>query len=73
MNKHEDKICPRCEDSFTCKTGDVANCQCNTIKLEAGVYDLISKKYNDCLCNKCLLELNTKPFFFKEKFGNSPH
>jgi hypothetical protein len=72
-HKHEYKACPKCGTAFTCKVGDVSNCQCNTVKLSEEAYDLISKKYDDCLCSNCMLEMNSKQFLFKERFGNSPH
>ena len=71
--KHESKACPRCGNTFVCKVGDVANCQCSNIKLSAEANEHISKKYADCLCINCLHELNNKQILFKEKFGNSPH
>lgn len=71
--KHEHKACPRCGNGFTCKVGDVANCQCNAVKLNKEAYDFISKKYEDCLCSNCLAELNTRQLLFREKFGGNPH
>lgn len=71
--KHEIKTCPRCSGSFECKTGDVANCQCNAIKLNEEVYDLIKNKYDDCLCANCLKALSHPQQLFKEKYGSHPH
>ena len=57
-SNHEIKICPRCGSSFECKVGDVANCQCNGVKLSDEAYDLIKTRYDDCLCVNCLQQLN---------------
>ncbi|MES2630167.1 MAG: cysteine-rich CWC family protein [Bacteroidota bacterium] len=56
--KHEENRCPRCEDTFQCKVGDVVNCQCSQVTLTPETYRFISANYSDCLCQKCLLELN---------------
>lgn len=56
--KHKLKNCPRCSGSFECKTGNIAHCQCNTVKVSEGVYDFIKLKYKDCLCALCLQHLN---------------
>lgn len=52
--KHEIKICQRCENSFECKVGDVANCQCSTVSVTAAANDFLEKTDYDCLCKKCL-------------------
>ncbi|RYY71995.1 MAG: hypothetical protein EOO13_01190 [Chitinophagaceae bacterium] len=72
-DKHELKNCPRCNRSFECKPGDIGNCQCYGISCTDAAKELIAKKYDDCLCRECLLELNNQPVLFKEKFGQSPH
>jgi len=71
--KHEEKLCPRCGSGFECKPGDIANCQCSHIKLTEEITGFINRKYGDCLCRACLLQLSPKQHFFKEKFGSSPH
>ena len=71
--KHEEKNCPRCGGAFECRQGDIARCQCNGITLSKETGELIARRYEDCLCRKCLLELAQKPAFFREKFGASPH
>jgi len=68
MPQHEEKSCPRCAAAFTCKTGDVANCQCVNIYLTAEETAFIEDRYNDCLCINCLQDLKNKYIFFKEKF-----
>lgn len=60
MEKHEQKHCPRCSAIFTCRTGDVINCQCNTVNLSEDTARFLSITYFDCLCKGCLQELNEK-------------
>lgn len=57
MPQHEIKACPRCQQSFECKVGNVAACQCNGITFnEAEKYYMIAQ-YADCLCRNCLLQI----------------
>lgn len=59
MLRHEDKYCPRCGNLFECKVGDIANCQCNSIKIPEATRDFIlTTSYNDCLCCKCMAEID---------------
>ncbi|MFT3979588.1 MAG: cysteine-rich CWC family protein [Ferruginibacter sp.] len=71
--KHEPKICPRCKKAFECKPADIGNCQCHGLQFTTAAKEFIAKKYDDCLCRQCLMELNDQTILFKEKFGNSPH
>lgn len=68
MPLHEEKACPRCQQSFQCKVGDIANCQCSRLQLTHEERVHIEQKYNDCLCIRCLHELKDKSVLFKEKF-----
>ena len=54
MCKHEEKNCPRCSNPFECKVGDIAHCQCNSIKLNEGESKFIAEKFIDCLCAACM-------------------
>ncbi len=50
------KICSKCNMPFECESNE--NCWCFSIKLikiEPG-----SKKLQDCMCEKCLVSLNTE-------------
>jgi Cysteine-rich CWC len=67
MSKHEIKQCTRCNTSFECKAGDIRNCQCYGVLLSAEAEGYISKKYNDCLCNNCLQQLNNQYILFTEQ------
>jgi len=52
--KHEEKNCPRCKATFVCKVGDVANCQCSTVKVSEETHTFLAKTHYDCLCKDCL-------------------
>lgn len=56
--KHEEKYCPRCNALFECKSGDIVNCQCNIVRLSEETKRFLSKTLYDCLCQKCLLEID---------------
>jgi hypothetical protein len=58
LPKHEIKNCPRCQAAFECKAGDIAHCQCYHTQVPDHVQDLIAKKYSDCLCRQCLVQLS---------------
>ena len=68
MCKHEAKQCPRCANSFECKVGDIAHCQCYIIALSTEEKAFIEERYNDCLCSNCLQELKQRYVFFIEKY-----
>jgi hypothetical protein len=65
---HETKICPRCEQPFECKPGNISACQCNSIVLTEEEKAFIASRYEDCLCINCLTNLKNKYVFFKEKY-----
>jgi len=58
LNKHEDKYCSQCSEVFTCKAGDIMNCQCTEIKLNDETRKFLEKTYYDCLCKKCLVAID---------------
>lgn len=60
MFKHEEKICPRCNEKFECKVGSILLCQCTTVKLNEAEKDYINEKYSDCLCADCMKELRAE-------------
>jgi hypothetical protein len=67
MNKHEQKYCPRCNQLFECKVGNITQCQCSTIQLTTEQLNYINTKYTDCLCAACMAEersLYTRTRFF---------
>lgn len=57
MDKHEEKYCPKCNNIFTCKMGDIANCQCNTVVLSDQMREFLATTYFDCLCKDCLAKI----------------
>lgn len=67
MCKHEQKTCPRCQQSFECKVGDVLHCQCYGISFSETAKAYIADRYPDCLCRNCLLELQQNTVLFTEK------
>ncbi|PWT73158.1 MAG: hypothetical protein C5B59_14040 [Bacteroidetes bacterium] len=67
MPSHEEKICPRCEKSFECKSGDIAHCQCTQIHLSVEERAFIEEHYEDCLCTQCLLDLKSNYLLYREK------
>ncbi len=67
MSKHEEKNCARCGASFECKSGDITNCQCYGVKMNAAAEGFIQKKYDDCLCRNCLQQLNRQYILFTEQ------
>lgn len=66
--KHETKYCPRCQQAFECKSGNITECQCFGIQCTEEVAAFVAEKYTDCLCRACLIQLQDKAIFFHEKF-----
>lgn len=58
MEKHEEKYCPKCNSRFICKSGDIVNCQCNTVELSEAAKDFLLRTSFDCLCKSCLEKIN---------------
>jgi len=57
MCQHETKSCQRCNEPFECKPGSITQCQCFGVMLTAEQRVFLEQKYTDCLCRKCLLEI----------------
>lgn len=68
MPDHEIKTCPRCNNTFECKAGDITQCQCYNIQLSTEERVFIEERYQDCVCDNCLLELKNRYVLFKEKY-----
>jgi hypothetical protein len=68
MSSHEQKACPRCNKAFDCKPGNITECQCFGVKLNAEQKAYIEQRYNDCLCRDCLVALQNEVELFKERF-----
>jgi hypothetical protein len=58
MEKHEQKYCPKCGNAFTCKMGDIINCQCSTVEISEATARFLSSTCYDCLCRDCLKEID---------------
>jgi hypothetical protein len=65
MCLHETKSCGRCNSSFECKVGNIAQCHCSGITLTGEERQFIAGHYTDCLCGDCLMairnEIKTRP------------
>ena len=72
MIKHETKNCPRCEKGFECKSGDITNCQCETVELLQHHREHIAAEYTDCLCAGCMKAIRSEYniFLFKQKIDD---
>lgn len=68
MCLHETKSCQRCATVFECKPGSITQCQCFEVQLTAEQRAYLEQKYNDCLCRKCLVQLQGEFELYKEKF-----
>jgi len=68
MPQHEIKTCPRCNQPFECKAGDIYHCQCRQISLSDEEMKFLEGRYDDCLCLTCLIQLKDKYTQFKEKY-----
>lgn len=58
MEKHEEKHCPKCNIPFTCKMGDIANCQCNSVHIGEATIKFLTQSFYDCLCKDCLAKID---------------
>ncbi len=52
------KECPKCKEVFICDHNNIEDCHCAKAILTDKQKAWITEKYNDCLCNKCLKEIN---------------
>jgi hypothetical protein len=57
MCQHETKTCQRCNEPFECKPGSITQCQCFGLMLTTEQRAFLEQKYTDCLCRKCLQEI----------------
>ena len=60
MPQHEKKQCPRCQQSFECKSGSILLCQCSKIEMSSEQLEYSNSQYDDCLCLSCLKELQAE-------------
>lgn len=57
MTVHEPKCCPRCGADFECRLGSIHRCQCVDVALDDALREAIARRYDDCLCRRCLQQL----------------
>lgn len=65
---HEQKSCPRCNQRFECKPGNITQCQCYDFKVNNELKVFMQQRYDDCLCRNCLEYLSRELNLFKEKY-----
>jgi hypothetical protein len=68
MLLHETKTCPRCKESFECRSGNITQCHCYGVELTAELRAFVEQRFNDCLCLDCLRYLQQEHNNFKEKY-----
>ncbi|MBS1591888.1 MAG: cysteine-rich CWC family protein [Bacteroidetes bacterium] len=69
MPQHENKKCPKCNNIFECKVGNVLECQCNQIQLSYEEKVYFENKYSDCLCINCMHDLKQHYQLLKKKIS----
>ena len=69
MQKHEEKICPRCQGTFECKVGSVSLCQCSTEAICEEERRYLQACFSDCLCAACLQAM--KADYHRERFDDT--
>ncbi|MGK0289844.1 MAG: putative C2H2 Zn-finger protein [bacterium] len=52
--------CPRCQKTFQCQPDSIKQCQCSQVQLSPITKGYLQKNYSQCLCIKCLQELQDK-------------
>ncbi len=57
MPAHEPKTCERCQATFECKPWQISECQCFGIEMSDAERADINKKFDDCLCRNCIIDL----------------
>jgi hypothetical protein len=50
-------FCTRCGKGIECIIDAYSRCACGKIQLNPDEVKHVSKSYNGCLCNECLMEL----------------
>ena len=55
-----EKICPRCNTAFDCRSDNIMECDCINVVISPESYQYISEKYDDCLCTKCLKQIEAE-------------
>ncbi len=53
-----EKRCPKCKELFVCKRNNIERCHCKEVELSDKQKVWIEESFSDCLCNKCLRDIN---------------
>lgn len=53
------KECKRCQSKFECNAENISNCDCATFQLSVDTKEYLNKTSYDCLCTKCLEEIES--------------
>lgn len=53
-----EKKCPKCKELFVCNHNNIRNCHCAEVKLSEKQKAWIKDNFSNCLCNKCLRDIN---------------
>lgn len=69
MQKHEEKVCPRCQQAFECKVGSVSLCQCSHVAVSEDERKYLQQCFGDCLCAGCIQAL--KADFHRKRFDEA--
>lgn len=59
--------CPRCNKKIICLRDDIEHCACTSMSIEEEVITFIEERYESCLCNDCLSEIEQQ--LSKSKLG----
>jgi hypothetical protein len=70
MCTDETKYCPRCQQAFECKSGNITQCQCYGVELTAELSVFIKQQFDDCLCRDCLKQLQNEFELNEEKHSD---
>jgi hypothetical protein len=58
VNNLKIKICGRCKVNIECLAENIEQCACSQISLNAATTAFLKRTDYDCLCNKCLKEVD---------------
>lgn len=57
-NNFQLKQCSRCKKNIECCASNIDLCACINVKISADAVTYLKQTKHDCLCNKCLIEIN---------------
>lgn len=52
------KNCSRCAKDIFCNAAHIASCDCYQVSISESTVDYLKETKYNCLCNKCLTEVN---------------